>query len=100
MQAKKIARNYITQFGFSETGSYLLDDSDPDRPFLGRDMASNKGTSERTKFEIDQEVSKLIDFALTKAIDLIKLNEESFLNTVKLLKEKRVISGSQINDLL
>jgi cell division protease FtsH len=100
MQAKKIARNYITQFGFSETGSYLLDDSDPDRPFLGRDMASNKGTSERTKFEIDQEVSKLIDFALTKALDLIKLNEKAFLDTVKLLKEERIISGSQINDLL
>ena len=100
MQAKKIARNYITQFGFSETGSYLLDDSDPDRPFLGRDMASNKGTSERTKFEIDQEVSKLIDFALTKSLDLIKLNEKAFLDTVKLLKEERIISGSQINDFL
>ena len=100
MQAKKIARNYITQFGFSETGSYLLDDTDPDRPFLGRDMASNKGTSERTKFEIDQEVSKLIDFALTKSLDLIKLNEKAFLDTVKLLKEERIISGSQINDFL
>ena len=100
MQAKKIARNYITQFGFSETGSYLLDDSDPDKPFLGRDMASNKGTSERTKFEIDQEVSKLIDFALTKSLDLIKLNEKAFLDTVKLLKEERIISGSQINNFL
>ena len=100
MQAKKIARNYVTQFGFSESGSYLLDDSDPDRPFLGRDMASNKGTSERTKFEIDQEVSKLIDFALTKAIDLIKLNENAFLDTVKLLKEDRVINGNQINEFI
>ena len=100
MQAKKIAKNYVTQFGFSESGSFLLDESDPDRPFLGRDMATNKGTSERTKYNIDQEVSKLIDFALSKALNLIELNQNAFIETVKLLKEERTISGSQINDLL
>ena len=100
MQAKKIARNYVTQFGFSESGSFLLDESDPDRPFLGRDMATNKGTSERTKYNIDQEVSKLIDFALSKALNLIELNQNAFIETVKLLKEERTISGTQINDLL
>lgn len=95
MQSKRIARNYITQFGFSDNVG-LYDDNSEDLPFLGREMASSTKMSELSKKDIDDEINNLINFALGSALKLIELYSDEFTKVVKVLKEERTISGDDI----
>ena len=77
------------------------DNMNNDLPFMGRDMASSSRTiSERMKFDVDQQVSQLVQFAFNKALELIELNEVAFNEVVILLKEKRTISGEEITEII
>ena len=96
MQANNIARDYITKYGFGENIG-LYDSSDSDLPFMGREMAmSSKKISEHTRTNIDSQTASLVKFAYLKAIELIKQNEQAFLEVVSLLKEKRTIGGKEV----
>ena len=95
MQSKRIARNYITQFGFSDNVG-LYDDNSEELPFLGREMASSTKMSELSKKDIDDEINNLINFALGSALKLIELYSDEFTKVVKVLKEERTISGDDI----
>ena len=99
-QAKKIARNYVTQFGFSEELGLYDDFGNGEMPFLGREMVSSQKISEKTRYDVDKEVSKLIEFSYKSALKLIDLHKEQFLEIVDVLKKERVISGNHINEIL
>ena len=96
-QATNIARSYITDYGF---GEFLLSNQDmynSETPFLGRDLGIDpKKVSDNTKFNIDMQVNMLLDFAFNQSYTLINKNEKAFVDSVKILKEKRVISGEDI----
>lgn len=101
IQANKIARSYITQYGFGESIGQFSDDMNSDLPFMGREMgSSSKGISEKTKFQIDSQAGKLVEFAFQKALELIEVNEEAFVESVQVIKEKRIISGKEIIDII
>ena len=101
IQANKIARSYITQYGFGESIGQFSDDMNSDLPFMGREMgSSSKGISENTKFQIDSQAGKLVEFAFQKALELIEVNEEAFIESVQVIKEKRIISGKEIIDII
>ena len=99
-QARKIARNYVTQFGFSEEMGLYDDFGNSDMPFLGKEMVSSQKISEKTRYDVDKQVSKLIEFSYNAALKLIDLHKEQFLEVVEILKKERVISGSHINEIL
>ena len=99
-QARKIARNYVTQFGFSEEIGLYDDFGNSEMPFLGREMTSSQKISEKTRYDVDKEVSKLIEFSYNAALKLIDLHKEQFLEVVDVLKKERIISGSHINEIL
>ena len=96
-QATNIARSYITDYGF---GEFLLSNQDMynnETPFLGRDLGIDpKKVSDNTRFNIDMQVNMLLDFAFKQSYALINKNEKAFVDSVKILKEKRVISGEDI----
>ena len=96
-QATNIARSYITDYGF---GEFLLSNQDmynSETPFLGRDLGIDpKKVSDNTRFNIDMQVNMLLDFAFKQSYALINKNEKAFVDSVKILKEKRVISGEDI----
>lgn len=100
MQANNIARNYITKYGFGENIG-LYDSSDSEMPFMGRDMGmSSKKISEYTQTNIDEQTSALVEFAYSKAVELIKQNDQAFLKIVDLLKERRTIGGKEVADIV
>ena len=99
-QAKRIARNYVTQFGFSENIGLYDDYGNNEMPFLGKELASSQKISEKTRYDVDKEVSKLIDFGYNSALKLIDLYQEQFIEIVKELKKERIISGNQIKEIL
>ena len=99
LQANKIAKNYITQYGFgSDFGQY--DDSVSSQPFIGRDLGMSRGPSEFTKKELDEEIGKLVKFGYTKALELIESNEGGFNELVDYIKEKRTIDGKEVFSIL
>lgn len=99
-QARKIARNYVTQFGFSDEMGLYDDFGNSDMPFLGKEMVSSQKISEKTRYDVDKQVSKLIEFSYNAALKLIDLHKEQFLEVVEILKEERVITGNHINEIL
>ena len=99
-QARKIARNYVTQFGFSEEIGLYDDFGNNDMPFLGKEMVSSQKISEQTRYDVDKQVSKLIEFSYNSALKLIELHNEQFIEIVEILKKERIISGEHIKEIL
>ena len=101
MQANKIARDYFTRYGFGEEFGCYDDSMNSELPFMGREMGStSRKISESTKYDLDNEVKKLVNFAYTTALELIYIYEHSMEDIVDELKEKREISGLNIQKIL
>ena len=101
IQANRIAKNYITQYGFGKSIGQYDDSINSNQPFVGRSMGmSSQGVSDATKYNIDEEVADLVNFAYLKAVELIRIHENVFLKTVDLLKSERTISGDDIQYIL
>lgn len=100
-QADSIARQYISLFGFSD--DEFTYNSGPDassQPFLGRELGlGGDRTSEYSKELLDKKVSELISDSYNIALKIIESNEEDFYNLGKELIEKRVLDGSDFEDI-
>ena len=100
LQANRIAKDYITKYGFGELFG-LCRDCDDNMPFVGKELGSaGDKLSDTTKKDIDSQVSQLVEFAYKSALELIELYETSFLEIVDLIAVKRVISGDDIMAIL
>jgi len=68
---------------------------------MGRDFGIDpKRLSDNTKYNIDMQVNELLEFAFNQSYYLIKSNEKSFMKSVELLKEKRIISGDDVYEII
>ncbi len=101
IQANKIARDYITRYGFGEDFGMYDESVTNDLPFVGKDIGtSSKKISDNTKFNVDMEVKNLVDFAYKRAYELIEFYSESFNKIIEELTEKRTIDGNDIKLIL
>ena len=99
MQANKLAKDYITKYGFGDIFESYQDNSA--NPFLGKEMGTNgHKISDQTKKNIDIQTNELIKFSYEKALDLIDLHEKSFLEIIELIKKERTLDGNQISDII
>ncbi len=100
LQANKLAKDYITKYGFGDLFGIYMDENN-ENPFVGKELGTGGNKlSDNTKKDIDSQISNLIEFAYKSALDLIELYEESFLDIIEILKEKRIISGKDIEEIL
>tara|TARA_Y200000002_G_C22675129_1_gene661707 strand:+ start:549 stop:2549 length:2001 start_codon:yes stop_codon:yes gene_type:complete len=96
IQANKIARDYITKYGFGDNINYY-DSTNTEYPFIGRELSmTNDKISEPTKREIDRQVSMLVMFAFRKAYELIKVHKMDFLKMVDLIRKERTVDGKDL----
>lgn len=97
-QANSIARQYVAQFGFDEMVG-LYDSSAGSKPFLGRDMAmGGDKMSDETKKIIDKKVAELVEFAYSKAYQIISKNKHTLNAIASNLIENVTISGVDLVD--
>ena len=95
-QANNIARDYLTKYGFGDSYN-LYDDTSNKLPFIGKDLAmSSRKISDSTKYDIDNEVGQLVQYAYNKALELIYIHENEFNELVNLIIEKRVIDYKDV----
>lgn len=97
MQANKIARDYITRYGFGKDFGQYDDSYNNNHPFVGRELGmSSQGISESSKYNLDNQIKELVNFAYETAFDLITRYSDTMEQIVFDLKENKIISGSDI----
>ena len=69
-RATDIARAMVTKYGFRDRLG-LVNYSDGEEVFLGKDFSTKKNYSEGIASEIDKEIREIIDVAFTEAKDIL-----------------------------
>lgn len=88
----KQAYAMVTYYGLSEkVGNLSFYDSTGQQEY-----AFNKPFSEKTNQTIDEEISKIVETAYAKAIDLLTKNKEGLTQLANQLLEKEVIFGEDL----
>ncbi len=94
-----IAHKMVTEWGMSDkVGLVTYDTGAP--VFLGRDMESKNGYSDKTASDIDSEVRLLIENAHVRGTKLLKDNISILENMARLLVERETIYTEEVDMLM
>ncbi|TQS65957.1 ATP-dependent metalloprotease, partial [Salmonella enterica subsp. enterica serovar Typhimurium] len=98
--ATNLARNMVTQWGFSEKLGPLLYAEEEGEVFLGRSVAKAKHMSDETARIIDQEVKALIERNYNRARQILTDNMDILHAMKDALMKYETIDAPQIDDLM
>lgn len=98
--ATTLARNMVTQWGFSDKLGPLLYAEEEDEIFLGRSVAKAKHMSDETARIIDKEVKLLIELNYQRARNILNDNMDILHAMKDALMKYETIDASQIDDLM
>jgi cell division protease FtsH len=99
MQATEIARKMVSEFGMSERIGPISLHPHEGPGILGRDPAE-RGLSESTAAEIDQEVRRLIGTALKTAKGILEREKDTLDLLAETLIREETVQGSRLQTLL
>jgi cell division protease FtsH len=99
-KATGLASKMVCEFGMSDIMGPVTYKKPESEVFLGRDIASDRGYSENTAQQIDTEVKRILSSAMDKVKDLLEKNRDKLENLAKLLTEKEMLNGDEINTVL
>ena len=98
--ATNIARNMVTQWGFSDKLGPILYTEDEGEVFLGRSMAKAKHMSDETAHAIDEEVRAIVNRNYTRARQIL-IDNIDILHAMKdALVKYETIEEEQIKQLM
>lgn len=98
--ATSIARNMVTQWGFSDKLGPLLYAEEENEVFLGRSMSKAQHMSDETARLIDQEVKSIIDRNYQRARQIL-IDNMDILHAMKdALMKYETIDVNQVDDLM
>lgn len=98
-RATDIARMMVTKFGMSEELGTVKYGDDDEQVFVGANIGTSRNYSELVASKIDQEISRLIDQAYNKALELIRTNKETLIRVSDALLEYETISGQEFEKI-
>lgn len=99
-QATAIARRYVSQWGLSDSiGPILVGDNETE-VFLGRELNSRRQVSERTAQLVDDEVSRVIQQAYSRAKDVLTANRPLLDAIAAALLERETLAREDFDVLL
>jgi cell division protease FtsH len=98
--ATTLARNMVTQWGFSDKLGPLLYTEEEDEIFLGRSVAKAKHMSDKTARIIDEEVKLLIELNYKRARSILNDNMDILHAMKDALMKYETIDSLQIDDLM
>lgn len=98
--ATSIARNMVTQWGFSDKLGPLLYADEEGEVFLGRSMGKSKQMSDETASLIDNEIKSIIDRNYNRAKEMIEQNMDILHAMKEALMQYETIDSKQIEDLM
>ena len=89
----------VTKYGFSDRLG-LVNYSDGEEVFLGKDFSTKKNYSEGIASEIDKEIREIVDVAFTEAKDILTEYIEDLEKVAMALLELETINGDQFRRLV
>ena len=100
-RATDIARKMVTQWGLSEKMGPLMYEDGGEEVFLGRSAGQQqKGISDETSKNIDEEIRNIVDECYSKAQKLLTDNLEKLHAMAEALMLYETISSDQIDDIM
>ncbi len=100
MQATKLARKMVCNYGMSEKLGPLSFGRKDDHLFLGRDIQQSQDYSEETARLIDAEITRFVLEGEQKATKLLEANMDKLERLANALLEKEILDGSEIDDII
>jgi cell division protease FtsH len=101
MQATKIARSMICEWGMSDSlGTVTYDERSESGQYLGVSGYQEKNYSNETAQAIDKEVRKLIDDAHKRAIDILQENKDKVQLMTDMLMEFETLDAQDVKEIM
>ena len=99
-RATLLAHKYVCQYGMSPLGPRAFGRNN-NQVFLGRELTQHdRDYGEKVADNIDSEIDQLIEKAYQRANKLIETNKAKVTEIVKVLVEKEIIEGAELERLL
>ncbi|WP_343152463.1 ATP-dependent zinc metalloprotease FtsH [Buchnera aphidicola] len=98
--ATNLARNMVTQWGFSKKLGPLLYAEEEEEVFLGRTVSKSKHISDETARIVDQEIKSLIEKNYNRAKKILHDNLDILYAMKNALIEYETLDSIQISDLM
>ncbi len=99
-RATQIARQMVTQFGMSDKLGLVTLGRKQHEVFLGHDIVDDRNYSEEVAHMIDLEIRAIVDGSMNKAKDILTENRERLEEITRLLLEKEILEGDELDALL
>lgn len=101
MQATKIARSMVCEWGMTENlGTVTYDERSESGQYLGMSGFHEKNYSEETAKAIDKEVRQLIDEAHKRALDILNEHKDKVQQMTELLLKFETLDSRDIKDIM
>jgi cell division protease FtsH len=95
-----MARKMVCEWGMSDLMGPISLGKKDESIFLGREMTTHKNFSEETALKIDEEIKRIVDESYTRAITILRENEEILHNLSICLIEKENLTGDEVDDII
>lgn len=99
-RATKMAREMVTRYGMSEALGTMMFGQPNHQVFLGRDYGESQDYSPRTAERIDDEVSRIMTEAHSRAKKILEDNRAQLDLMVEVLLERETVEGDAVKALL
>ena len=99
-QATHIVRKMITEYGMSEKLGPVALGTGAEEVFLGRDLLKERNYSEELAYEVDKEVSRIIEESYQRAYHILEKNKDKLIKLAEELEAKEVLEEADIKRIL
>ncbi len=99
-KATEIAHKMVCEWGMSDKLGPIQYSDPKESIFLGRQITQRKDFSDRTAQEIDNEVKKIIDDSMNKAIEILKQNIDKLHKMASYLLERETLDSDDIDTIM
>jgi cell division protease FtsH len=99
-RATNIARKMVCDWGMSDVIGPVTYAHNKEDVFLGKDISQPKDHSEQTAQIIDAEIRKVLIQAMDRAKNLLNENIDLLHKTSKILLEREILDGEELDTLL
>jgi cell division protease FtsH len=99
-QATMMARKMILDWGMSDKFAHIALADQPEHVFLGQEIAQRREFSEKTAWEIDGEIQKILDEAFQRAVEILKEKHQGLDRLAQALLDREEITGKEAIGLL
>jgi len=98
-KATSIARKMVTEWGMSDKFGFMnLGQSQ--EIFVGRDYQTKNNYSDKTSYEIDEEIRKILQYNYDRAKKIITSNKNVLITMAEILLEKETIYTEEVDLIL